>query len=453
MTKQRAVLQIKDLFFAYQDGEPVLKGINAELFPGQIVGLIGPNGSGKTTLVRLVSGQLKPQSGYIEFRDAKNGFPENVVVLVEQHLSLYENLPVAYNICIGDFARKASIDLISRSELGYKATRCMEKLGIALPLWEPVSELTFAQKQLVEISKAIHRNPKILLLDEPTSALDNTSKSQLFDLLKKLAATGTSIVFVTHDWSDLTGLATDILTIRDGCLARVDISQHNLETTSPQDLHKNEEASVGNDLECRVRLKETGVTVHLGARQGSVRVYGFDDAWERGTAALTLSGLNGNHLSITCNRKPIDPNPSAMRQHGIRFLLGDRKQFGIFPDLPILDTCIILGDIALPLFKRAAMNRIVSMELDDALVKYPRLSAPCYSLSGGNQQKLLWACIKMSKPKFLVFEEPLLGLDKDAQKKTKADLSGLAEKGAGVLIMTCYPHLYSEWQATCPKRH
>jgi ABC-type sugar transport system ATPase subunit len=452
MTKQEPVLRIKDLHFSYQDGESVLKGINAELFPGQIVGLIGPNGSGKTTLARLVSGQLEPQSGYIEFHKATKGQSENIVLLAEQNLSLYENLPVAYNICIGDFARKADLAIVSRSELERKATRCMEKLGADLPLWIPVSALTFAQKQLVEISKAIYRTPQILILDEPTSALDNTSKSRLFHLLKRLASTGTSIVFVTHDWSDLTGLATDILTIRDGCSVRLDISEYILESSRPQILY-NKELSVGNDLEYYVRLKDTGTSLRFGTKQGTVRVYGFEDAWERGTAALALTGLNGHHVSMTCDRKPIDPKPVVMRQHGIRLLLGDRKRFGIFPELPVLDTCIILGDIALPFFNRNQTIHKVSTELDDALVKYRSLSAPSYSLSGGNQQKLLWACLKMSKPKFLVVEEPLLGLDKEAQAKIRTDLADLADKGTGVLIMTCYPHLYSEWQATCPTHH
>ena len=277
MTKVIPLVRIENVSFSYENGNQVIKEANVELSRGQIVGLIGPNGAGKTTLVKLLSGLLTPQTGKITFlasSDIKEATVSSPVAVVEQHLSLYEHLPVAHNICICSIA-SPNLSILSKQSIERDAETVLKDLNIKLPLSEKVSSLSFSQKQLVEIVRSIYQKSPLLILDEPTAALDIESKKILFRVLKRQAQAGYCILLVTHDIADLVGLADTVMTIEDDVIKEIKLEKEIAYSNGKQ---ASNSISKAFDLICRVKLEELSKTFFVGVNAGNVLVWYFTDA-------------------------------------------------------------------------------------------------------------------------------------------------------------------------------
>lgn len=440
MLNQQPIVKIKNIHFAYENGVTVLKGANLELFPGKIIGLIGPNGVGKTTLINLISGHLVPQSGEITYQN--NGSirtPNSIVAVVEQHLSLYNNLSVAHNICIKKLTSNGFLSLVSEKKIEDETRNILKYMDIDLPIKAPVSSLLFSQKQLVEISRAIDQKFPLLVLDEPTSALDLISKKRLFAILKKQAIDGCCILLVTHDYVDLEGLTDEIVTIKEGCIERVETK---MEHVIQNEIMKEKIKNVSYDLKCFVELNSSDKAFSFATNRGEVSVWHFEDALDRSLLGQSLINMTNNSVKVKLSGKSINEEADSLRKKGIEILLSDRKTFSIFPHLSVLQLYCLLTATKLPLFKRKASKKEIINRLMSAELVYSSLATACLTLSGGNQQKLLWECMKKDSNKFLILEEPLLGLDTKSQERMLNDFSSIAKNGTGVLILTCYGNLY-----------
>lgn len=440
MSKQEPIARIDNLQFFYENGVNIINNASLELYSGTIMGLIGPNGAGKTTLANLISGRLTPAFGEISFPKKEfDGQTHSPVAVVEQHLSLYEHLSVAVNICIQDFKAK-ELSIVTEKQIEAKAQAILQNIGIILPVSALVSSLSFSQKQLVEISRAIYQRCPILILDEPTSALDMTSKKALFQVLKKQAQEGRCILLVTHDVSDLVGLTNDVITIEEGRIKAVDrniFDFHPRGSFPPVPQNR-----IPQDLRCYVELTNSKKTLSFGVNAGEVSIWHIDDALDRNLIGQSLLAMSSRPARIEMFDRVIMAERTQLQEQGVRILLCDRKAFSIFPQLSILQLYCLLTNTRLPIYQRKHVIRNIVDRLVEAGIVFSSIFNACSTLSGGNQQKLLWECLKKSQFKFLILEEPLLGLDSSSQQRILQDFASLAIKGIGILILTCYGHLY-----------
>lgn len=442
MTTRKPIAKVTNLNFSY-DGKPeTLCDINFELYAGEIIGLVGPNGAGKTTLIKSLTGQLPTQKGSIKFARLNNCEGDKIIALVEQHLSLYENISIAYNICLSTVANK-NPQWIAKDKIELSASKVLSQFGINIDVTKNVADCSFSEKQLIEICKATNASPQILILDEPTSALDNESKSVLFGIIKKEAAKGTAIILVTHDPADLENLSDRVFMMDKGRLSEIEGGERRIRLNTAEPTGRN---ITSPDFETYINRQDSDWGMNIRGTKGGVSVYHFIDAWERGVVAEAIAGLTGSCNFMKLSGNDISNFSKERTRKGIVTLLADRKKYGIFQQLTVLNTCLLLGRIDKRLFSsRKSMIDKIESHLDEYDVQYPDLLSLCSELSGGNQQKLLWACVGLTTPRVIIAEEPLLGLDTNGQKLVKNQLATIARSGTIVILLTCYSHLYEGW--------
>jgi ABC-type sugar transport system ATPase subunit len=423
---------------------------------GEIHAVIGQNGAGKSTMINIVAGMLKPDAGEILLAGApvEIGSTRRAIELgiatVYQELSLLPNLSVAQNIALGREPRRHG--LLDVAALRVMSDAALARIGLAIPAETRVGSLSLAERQLVEIAKALAGAPTVLILDEPTAALGQREAGRLFDILRGLRAEGIAIIYVSHRFAEILDLCDSATVLRNG---RV-VATTDLEGWTAKRLT---EAMVGGGTEVFVatRRKATGehfleareltwksrvrgasfsvfkgeilvLTGVLGAGQNEIgRIVGGDLRAESGRITLA-----GHEFHLT--------NPQSAAAHGICLLTDDRKQEGILPNLSLA------ANIALPSLGRrrigggfvdvAMERRAVAAAKDRFGVVARSLTAPIRTLSGGNQQKALIARWHLADANLFVLIDPTRGVDVAARAEIYRRLDALADAGKAVIVVS-----------------
>jgi ABC-type sugar transport system ATPase subunit len=303
---------------------------------------------------------------------------------------------------------------------------------------------------MVEIARAIYREADLLILDEPSAGLDARSRQQLLATLKGLVRHGTTVVLVTHDMDDLRGIADKVIEIRDGRVYPFQVDTCLAGSTDAGELPA---PGNGSQLNVSVRMP-SGQTLRVSGQLGRATVWHFEDALER---ALTARGLvfcdEPGLCRVDVDGLPIaPPTPQLLREHGIRLLLADRRTNGVFADLTVLQNYLVISGYPKRLIGTGHARELAQQALAKSNVSYPSVRAPVSALSGGNQQRLLWAALAASDSRFIVAEEPLLGLDAQARQAMLNMLREMADSGRGVLVLTCFPRSYPGHEVNAPGR-
>ena len=428
---------------------------------GEVHAVMGENGAGKSTLIKILAGaysadpdgEIRIDGNPVTIDNPAAALAEGIAVIY-QELSLSPNLTVAENIYLGREIRKGIF--ADRKAMRARCGGILESLGATFMPAALVSSLSLAERQLVEIARAIHANARILVMDEPTAALSSHESERLFDLILRLREQGLAIVYVSHRMAEITRLADRVTVLRDGAfvgtISRADLSPERLvRMMVGRDLagfYKKEAKS--DPLDRQPHFFEV-----QGIRDGR-RVHGCSFALRRGEilgiAGLVGSGrtemarlifgadpatdgqivLDGARLKIGSPKDAIDA--------GIVYLTEDRKNLGLFLDMSVHDninTMVLAADAKVAgIVDFAKTNARARHAIESLSIRVRNGRAPVGSLSGGNQQKVLLSRLLQPKPRVIILDEPTRGVDIGAKSEIYRIMDELARTGMGIIFIS-----------------
>jgi ribose transport system ATP-binding protein len=440
-------------------GVHALKGVDFSIGAGEVVALVGENGAGKSTLMKTIGGVHLPDAGKILI-DGKPAVLRNVsdaighgIGFIHQELNVVDNLDVASNVFLGREPTTGGFLRLLDSKRMHAETKIqLERLGLNVPTTTPLTSLSIAHQQMVEIAKALSLNARLLVMDEPTSSLTLTETDKLLKVVKELRAQGVGIIYISHRLNEVREIADRVVVMRDGAnagsLAREEITHDNLVRMM-----------VGRDIESFYRhpegTAEAGYfkveslrtprypqhTVTFSIGRGEILGLAGLVGAGRSEVAQVLFGVDGfgDARLVMDNVSLRVRTPKDAIGHGIYLIPEDRRHAGLITD------DVIRQNVTLPALERYSSTGLVSFERERAAVTdiCKRLNVKAHSievkagnLSGGNQQKVVLAKWLSLNPKMLIFDEPTRGIDVGAKAEIYDLMRELALNGVAILMIS-----------------
>ncbi|MGH9534031.1 MAG: sugar ABC transporter ATP-binding protein [Terriglobales bacterium] len=436
---------------------PVLRGVSAEFRAGEIHAILGMNGAGKSTLMKIIAGALTPDQGVIRvagqpmrFRHPREALAEGIA-MVYQELDLAPHLSVAANLLLGaePGRRGGRLDAVAERRA---AQRLLDDCGIALDPARPLRDLRTGERQQVAIAKGFYRARRLLILDEPTSALNAAEVEALFQLLERLRQQGLAMIYISHRFEELARIAGRVTVLRNGQVAL------SISATQGYSWPAIAAAMVGEAVgvsragaapppESPVRYALRGATLrgHFTGLDLSIRageVVGLAGIAGDGRAALAecIFGLR----RFDCGEVRLDGQPATARScaeavsQGLGFIPEDRAR-AICPHLPATANATLASVSAFASWWRLRPRReaaIAAGGLRASGVAETQWPLPARALSGGTQQKLLFARWVAQPSRLLVLNEPTRGVDIRARRDIHQQITARLRSGAAVLVIS-----------------
>ena len=436
-------------------GVHALKGVDFDLSKGECVALLGENGAGKSTLIKVMGGAYRPDSGTIQLDGKEVSFHKPMdsldegIAIIYQEFNLVPGLSATENMFLG--MEPSDYGWVRRSEEKRKAKEILARIGADVEPDTRCDQLTVAEKQLIEIAKALVRDARILVMDEPSAALTNQEVDKLYDLVDELKSQGIGIIYVSHRLEEVERLADRAVIMRDG--ARVgELNRDELDRKRIIEMmvgrsmdaeFPNHERSPG---EVRLRAKNlvrgnkvNGVSFEVrggeilaltglvgAGRTETVRLLFGADARDSGTIEL-----DGKELNIS--------SPSDAIEEGICLLTEDRKEQGLVLGLSVRE------NFGLPNLKAFSSYGLIDRKkelgefktyIDSISIKISGPDQLAGQLSGGNQQKVVLAKWLEKNAEILIFDEPTRGIDVGAKFEIYQWMNRLAEQGKGIIMIS-----------------
>lgn len=435
-----------------------LNGVDLEARRGEVLALMGENGAGKSTLMKILSGAYQADPGgqiLLDGQPVAIHGPADAkrlgIAVIYQELALAPQLSVAENIYLGREPRR--LGMVDRRAMLRGAVDVLQRLGARFTPATRVGSLSVAERQLVEIARAVHAQARILVMDEPTAALSSHESERLFALIHQLRAEGLAIIYISHRMAEVYALADRVSVLRDGAhvgsLARDALNEATLVKLmvgrDPSGFYKKAGGSRAHGapffevegmadgrrvLGCSLALRR-GEVVGLAGLVGSGRtelarlIFGIDRRTE-GTLHL-----DGQRLSID--------NPRQAIEAGVLYLTEDRKGDGLFLDMSVEENInfMVYGrDAHAGVLDRRRAGAQARAAIEAFAVRVSGPAAKVGALSGGNQQKVLLARLLEARPKVLILDEPTRGVDIGAKSEIYRLIDRLAAEGIGVLLIS-----------------
>ncbi|MBB6467324.1 ribose transport system ATP-binding protein/inositol transport system ATP-binding protein [Aminobacter lissarensis] len=438
-------------------GVLALDNVQLRLKRGSVHALMGENGAGKSTLMKIVAGIYTPDSGTFKLRgkDIRLNGPldalENGIAMIHQELNLMAPMTVAENIWIRR-EPTSRFGFVDHGEMRRKTVALFKRLNIDIDPDIEVGTLSVANRQMVEIAKAVSYESDVLIMDEPTSALTEREVDHLFTIIRTLREQGKGIIYITHKMNELFEIADEFSVFRDGKyiatklsheVTRDDIIRMMVGREITQMFPK-EEVPIGEVVLSAKGLTLKGVfsDVSFDLRAGEILGIAGLVGSGRSNIAETIFGVTpatSGTIELFGKTVRVD-SPSTAMSHGLAFLTEDRKETGCFLLLDIQENTQMAvlqsGYVKNGFVKQTQLSKD-SKEISAALrVKTPDMAEPIINLSGGNQQKVLIGRWLLTKPKILILDEPTRGIDVGAKAEIHRLISKLAGQGVGVIMIS-----------------
>ena len=435
-------------------GVHALRAVSLAVQPGEVHALVGENGAGKSTLMKVLGGIYSRDAGEILIGgrpveiDSPHRATELGISIIHQELMLVPDMSVAQNIFLG--RSPARIGILTPGRMNALATEILERSGLFIDPRTPIRKLGIAQKQMVEIAKAVSRNVRILVMDEPTATLTNKEIETLFTLIQRLKGEGVSIIYISHRLEEIFRIADRVTVLRDGAtvetlgIEEVDTARvvRLMVGRDLTDMFVKKNAVIGEEVlrvEDLSSRKVRGISFRV-AKGGIVGVAGLMGAGrtEMAHAIFGLDPIQSGSVYMHGRKVRIHSPTDALR-HGIGYLSEDRKRYGVVPEmsvesnvgLAVLDRLCRFGVLRSRLRRELGERYRVRLQIKttsmDALIK---------NLSGGNQQKALIARWLATDAPLLILDEPTRGIDVGAKHEIYALMCDLAAQGFGIIMIS-----------------
>ena len=436
-------------------GVLALDKVSLSIYPGKVLALVGENGAGKSTLMKVLSGVHKMDAGEILL----NGKPVTIgnplasrqmgISIIYQELSVLNNMDIAENIFVGRERKKNG--MVDKKAQHEEARRLLARVGLSIDTHTRVGKLSTAQKQMVEVAKALSFDAKLIIMDEPTSSLTEKETAMLLDIIHKLRDEGVAIVFISHRMNEIFEIADEIAVMRDGQMVKQLPAEGTQEKDviaamvgrDVHDLFVKAEAPIGDvalevvGLSTKSLLKDISFKVHAGEIVGFAGLVGAG----RSEVMRAVFGIDPRETGeIRVHGKPvrIDSTVDALRA-GLGFVPEDRKEQGLILKMSVRHNTSIaaLSSVAKGWFiDRGAENALSDEYVAKLRVKTPSNEQKVMNLSGGNQQKVVIAKWMATHPAVLILDEPTRGIDVGAKKEIHALMSELARQGVAIIMIS-----------------
>jgi ribose transport system ATP-binding protein len=446
-----SVRAVSKFFGAFQ----ALKDVTFGVRPGEVHCLLGENGAGKSTLIKILSGALTPEAGSIQIdgREYAGLTPvrsmELGIATIYQDVELIETLTVSDNIFLGEEISGA-LGVVRRREQFRRAREIMDRLHIDIDETKLVGDLSQAQKQMLQIVKALKLKARILIMDEPTSSLGVSETRALMDMVRKLKDEGVAIIYISHYLEEIFQIGDRITVLKDGAsVATYEVRDVDVATVvkamvgrEASLFYKRDEIVKGEGLLQIRDFTRSGVVDHVSfdVRQGEI--FGLGGLVGSGRSELLdlifgAAKKDGGAILLDGREVRIDSPGDAMRQ-GFSYITEDRKKLALFMDRPVRENiAIVEGE----LFGGALVS--ASREASEVRDMAGKMRIAMFSpeqrvgdLSGGNQQKVVIARWLLSRGKVFLFDEPTKGVDIGAREEIYRLMTDLAKAGHYIIMVS-----------------
>jgi len=450
------ILQLKAVTKLFP-GVRALDSVSFDVAQGEVHALVGENGAGKSTLIKILGGVFAPDSGKIIFDNKQVNFKNthqsqlSGISVIFQEFNLLPDLSVAENIYIGREPKKGPF--IDWRKITADSETILKQLDVKLDPKTIVESLSVAEKQMVEIAKALSFKARLIIMDEPTAALSERETEKLFEIVRTLKSQGATILFVSHRLKEVFAISDRITVLRDGRF----ITTKNIKQTNEEEIIR---LMVGRDIKSFFsKSSDHSQSVILSVRdlnfRDSLRDISFDAKRGQILGVAGLMGCGKTQLAealygllpikdgniILDGRQVRINNPQEAIKLGIGFVSEERKENGIFPGLAVLHnlTMTIIRKLTgwLGMKLDVQKERDVLADYTSRLdIRYYRPQQEIDFLSGGNQQKVLFARALASDCNLLILCEPTRGVDVGAKAEIHSLMNELAKKGVAIIMIS-----------------
>ncbi len=435
-------------------GVRVLDNIDIEINRGEIFGIIGENGAGKSTLVKILSGIYTPTEGKVFFEgnevDIKDPLHAKAIgiSMIPQEFNLINELNVYENIFLGsEITRKG---FLNKREMKKRTVSLLEELKKSIHPEEKIERLSVAQKQMVEIAKAIAFNSKLLIMDEPTTVLTLNEIETLFDLMRNLKESGVTIIYISHKLKEVKEICDRVMVLRDG--KTISISQ-----TDEADEEEMAKRMVGRELSQvfpekvspseEIVFEVEGLSLHglledisFGLRKGEILGFAGLVGAGRTELAETIIGIRKKDSGkISINGKSVEiRSPIDAVKNKIAYLSEDRQGSGVLTSFDMIKNTTL---ISLPAYSKILINNKLEKEktkkyVDKFNIRAASLKTRLEFFSGGNQQKVSLAKSLDPEPEIFIFDEPTRGIDVNAKREIYRFINELVREGVSCILIS-----------------
>ena len=437
-------------------GNAVLKEAGFLLDHGEIHALMGENGAGKSTLMKILTGVYTKDAGQVivDGQEVCYKNPQEAekagIVFIHQELNVLFDLTVEENMFLGKEIH-GRFGVCDKKAMRAEVRKILDRLGVSIDPQQRMSELSVGQQQMIEIAKALMVDAKVIIMDEPTAALTQSETEVLFQVVRSLKEKGVSIVYISHRMEEIFELCDRITVLRDGSY----IDTKRIQDTDMNDVVKMmigreigeryplREASIGEvvfkveGLTCPGVFKDVSFEVHAG------EVLGVSGLMGAGRTEI-MQAIFGNMPHVTgklfWNGEEIhNHNPGQAMKNGIGFITEDRKTEGLMLEESIRKNISLanLGRISRRgVLRKKEERELVQKGIEELHIKCFGPEHECGRLSGGNQQKVVFAKWIYTDPKVLILDEPTRGVDIGAKKEIYNIINDLAAKGVAIIMVS-----------------
>ncbi len=452
---QSGVLEVRHVSKAFPNVQ-ALTDVSLDIRPGEILAFMGENGAGKSTLLKIINGDYRPDAGTLTLDGEQLSFANPRAVhqagirVIYQEPEIIPGVDVAENIWVGELPKR--LGFIDRQQLTERVQRSLVEYGFegVLPMNMLGDQLSSAQRQIVEIMRALKTGVRVLALDEPTSSLTDEEVDRLFTLVRRLRDEGVAIIYVSHRINEILQLCNRVAILRDGRLVAVKPASELTESEIVR-------LMVGRELSDVFQRRPAGTDREI------LRVEDLVSNWHRGVSfyinageVVGFSGLVGagrtelakvifGEMPKNSGRILLDGQDVTIRRpddaisKGIGFAPEDRKREGLILIRSVLENAslAILRQLSRFHFVRSHLERsVVSGFVEKLQVRTPSLDQEVGKLSGGNQQKVVLARWLAARPKLLILDEPTRGIDVGAKAEIYRLIDELANEGLGIMFIS-----------------
>ena len=435
-------------------GVTALDQVDFELEKGEVHVLLGENGAGKSTLIKMLSGAHQPDEGEIlidgekvEIKSAMDA--QNLgIATIYQEFNLVPQLSVAENVFLGRQPR--SLGFVNRRKMRSDTRDLLERTKIRVDVDAPVQSLGVAQRQMVEITKALSLDARILIMDEPTASLSGQEVERLFEIIRGLQEDDVGVVFISHHLEEVTEIGDRVTVLRDGeYVDRVPASTDHSEFVrlmvgrDIEDQFPRRKPELGDVLLEVKNLSQKGVLedisfeLHAGEVVGIAGIVG---AGRTELAEAIFGSEPADSGEVQIGGESLRPGqPREAKNQGIGFITEDRQGEGIVPPLSVSENLGLaaLGDnSSVGLVNRRKQRQQAEKMIDELNIRTPSPQQEIRYLSGGNQQKVVIGKWLLNDSKVLIMDEPTRGIDVGAKVEIYELMNELTENGAGILMIS-----------------